>query len=87
MAQSTDWVMSSTANLSNHPFTGQASSSKQLTSIVHILFARNWKLPFLNQWKGQNDRRKYFVINLHEKMLPAWWGSNLQYGSNVSKQQ
>ena len=33
-------------------------------------FARNWQLPFLNQWKGENDRRKYFMINLHERMLP-----------------
>ena len=34
-------------------------------------FARNWKLPFLNQRKGENDRRKYFMIKLHEKMLPT----------------
>ena len=29
--------MSSAVNLPNHTFTGQAKSSKQLTSIVHIL--------------------------------------------------
>ena len=29
------------------------------------------KLPFLNQRKGENDRRKYFMINLHERMLPT----------------
>ena len=34
-------------------------------------FARNWQLPFLNQRKGENDRRKYFMINLHERMLPT----------------
>ena len=34
-------------------------------------FTRNWQLPFLNQWKGENDRRKYFIINLHERMLPT----------------
>ena len=34
-------------------------------------FARNWQLPFLNQQKGENDRRKYFMINLHERMLPT----------------
>ena len=28
--------------------------------------ANNWQLPFLNQRKGENDRRKYFMINLHE---------------------
>ena len=32
-------------------------------------FARNWQMPFLNQWKGENDHRKYFMINLHERML------------------
>ena len=34
-------------------------------------FARNWQLPFLNQRKGDNDRRKHFMINLHERMLPT----------------
>ena len=34
-------------------------------------FARNWQLPFLNQRKGENDRWKYFMINLHERMLPT----------------
>ena len=54
--------MSSTVSLPNHTFTGQAKSSKQLTSIVHILCARNWHLPFLNQQKGENKRRKYQMI-------------------------
>ena len=26
-------------------------------------------MPFLNQRKGENDRRKYFMINLYERML------------------
>ena len=26
---------------------------------------------FLNQRKGENDRRKYLMINLHERMLPT----------------
>ena len=36
---------------------------------------RNWQLPFLNQRRGRgggggkNDRRKYFMIYLHERML------------------
>ena len=58
-------VMSSAVSLPNHTFTWQAYSSKRLTSIVHILS------PFLNQRKGENDRRKYFMINLHERMLPT----------------
>ena len=37
-------------------------------------FARNWQLPFLNQRKGENDHRKYFTINLHERMLPTLEG-------------
>ena len=28
-------------------------------------------MPFLNQRKGENDSRKYFMINLHERMLPT----------------
>ena len=31
-------------------------------------------MPFLNQRKGENDRRKYFMINLHERMLPISTG-------------
>ena len=33
-------------------------------------FASNWQLPFLNQPKGENGRRNYFMTNLHERMLP-----------------
>ena len=35
----------------------------------HTFTSRNWQLPFLNQQKGENDRRKYFMINLYERML------------------
>ena len=31
-------------------------------------------MPFLNQQKGENDRRKYFMINLQERMLPTLAG-------------
>ena len=46
MAQSTQWVMLSAVSLPNHTFTGQAQSSKRLTSIVHILSPEtdNWSL-------------------------------------------
>ena len=40
-------------------------------------FARNWQLPFLNQRKGENDRRKYFMINLHERMYDSHEMSSL----------
>ena len=57
-------VMSSAVTLPSHSLTGQA---KRLTSIVRILSKKNWKLHFLNQQKGENGRRKYFMINLHER--------------------
>ena len=31
-------------------------------------------MPFLNQLKGENERRKYFMINLHKRMLPTLVG-------------
>ena len=51
-------------------FPGQAMSPKQLTSTCAHSFARNWQLPFLNQQKGENDCRKYFIINLQDRILP-----------------
>ena len=38
-------VMSSTVSLPNHMFTGQAYSSKKLTSIVHILLPETDNCP------------------------------------------
>ena len=51
-------------------FLGQTWSSEQLNISWAHSFARNWQLPFLNQQKGENNSRKYFMINLHERMLP-----------------
>ena len=51
--------------LPNHTITGQALSSKLLTSIVHILTPETDNCP-PNQRKG-NDRRKYFQVYLHER--------------------
>ena len=34
---------------------------------MHIYFARNWQLPFLNLRKGENDRRKYFLWSISTK--------------------
>ena len=50
-------------------FLGKLSPRSGYTSAHAHSFARNWQLPFLNQWKGENERRKYFLINLHERML------------------
>ena len=58
--------MSSAVSLPNYTFTGQAESSKRLTCIVHILSPETD-----NSAEGKNDRRKYFMINLHERMLPT----------------
>ena len=58
-------------------FPEQGWSSKRLPSICAHAFARNWQLPFLNQRKGKNDHRKYFMIKRHERMMPFCWGSNM----------
>ena len=41
-------------------------SSKRLTSTCVHSFAR--QLLVLKQWKGENERRKYFLINLQEML-------------------
>ena len=38
-------------------------------------FARNWQLTFLNQRKGENDRRKYFIIQSPRKNVADPVGS------------
>ena len=50
-------------------FLGRLKPIKRLTS-TQCTFFRNWQLPFMNQWKGENDRRKDFMINLNKRMLP-----------------
>ena len=43
-------------------------------------FNRNWQqlLPFLNQRKGENDSRKYFMIKSPKRVLPTRRDSNPQ---------
>ena len=41
-----------------------------LTSTCTHYFPRNWQLSFLNQRKGANVCITYFMINLHERILP-----------------
>ena len=45
---------------------------RQFTSTYESVhsFASNWQLPFLNQRKGENGRLNYFMIKLHQWMLP-----------------
>ena len=40
----------------------------RLTSTCAHSAARNWRMSFLNQRKGDNDCRKYFMINLHKNV-------------------
>ena len=46
-------VMSSAVSLPNHTFTGQAQSSKQLTSILHILSPKTDNCP---SWISRRER-------------------------------
>ena len=50
-------------------FLGSLKPIKRLTSTQCTIFHSN-RLPFLNQRKGENERRKDFLINLNERMLP-----------------
>ena len=49
-----------------------------LTSTCAHSLARSWQLSFLNQWKRKNNCRKYFIINLHKRMLPDPNGDQTQ---------
>ena len=52
-ARQPNWVMSSAVSLPNHTFTGQASSSKRLTTIVHILSLETDNCP---SWISGRER-------------------------------
>ena len=62
-------VMLRMVSLPNHTFLGLAYSFKLVIGTCAHSFSSSWQLP-LNQQKGENDHRKYFVINLHRRMLP-----------------
>ena len=63
-------VMLSSVYLAIH-FPGQAFVPlKPSTSNCALSLARYRQLPFLNQQKGENDHRKYFMINFHKRILP-----------------
>ena len=69
-------VMSSAVSLSNHTFIGQTVLLAVNQYCAHS-FARNWLFPFLNQRKGENDRRKVIMINLHERISATRGGRTL----------
>ena len=55
-------------------FPGMFIPLSRLTSTCTHSFARNWQLPFLNRRKGENDRRKHFMINLQKKNVAGLGG-------------
>ena len=68
-------VMSSAVSLHNHTFTGQAYSSKSLTSIEHIL------LPETDNYTSWNSSRWEWpkkILHQSLRMLPSQRGSNPQ---------
>ena len=67
--------------MANHTIPGQTYSSKRLTSTCSQSFTRNWQLPFLNQQKGENDCRKYFMMNVAESGQD--WTHNLMITSRT----
>ena len=62
-------VMSSAVSLSNHTFTGQALSSKRLTSIVHILSP---EICIICRYKTEQNRN-YPVSRLSQHMINMYW--------------
>ena len=64
-------VMSSVVSLSNHTFTGQAKSSKRLTSIVHIvcLFVLKFYGP-VNPMGSCRERSVYLTTLLMGRLSP-----------------
>ena len=53
-----------------YPHCSWASLLGSLPVLSAHSFTSNWQLPFLNQWKGENGHRNYFLTNLYESMLP-----------------
>ena len=70
-------VMSSAVSLSCQTYSWAGLVLQAVKQYLCTLsFSRNWQLPFLNRQKGENDHRKYFMINLYERMLLDPAGSN-----------
>ena len=53
-----------------YPHCSWASLHGRLPVLSAHSFASNWQLPLLNQQKGENGRRNYFMTKFHERMLP-----------------
>ena len=68
-AQSTPWGLAERGQFTWPHFYWAGLVLQAVNQYCAQSFARNWQLPFLNQRKGENSRRKYFRVNLHERML------------------
>ena len=53
-----------------YPHCSWASLLGSLPVLSAHSFASNWQLPFLNQRKGEDGRRNYFMAKNHDRMLP-----------------
>ena len=72
-SQVNNYGHSGTVDSPNHTFSW-ASLNKQLTSISCTYFRLSLTTTLLECFSGreENDRRNYFMINLHESMGPGW---------------
>ena len=70
MAQSTQWVMLIAVSLPNHTFTGQAWSSKQLTSTVHILLPET---DDCHSWISRRERMTVENITWSVFVKECYW--------------
>ena len=75
------WVMSSMVSLAYHTFSCAGLVFLVVNQYCAHSFARNWQLPFLNQRKGENDRRKYFRVNLGSNA----WLPDLQMNAHLTE--
>ena len=59
----------------NQSFISDFSESEKLLGSLPVLsahsFASNWQLPFLNQRKGENGRRIFFMTKSPRKNMPG----------------
>ena len=66
-AQSTQWGHVERGQFTLPHFYWAGLVLKAVDQYCAHSFARNWQLPFLNQQKGENDRRKNFMIKSPQK--------------------
>ena len=56
-----------------------------MTRKLCSFFRQKLATALLDQRNGENDCRKYFMINLHGRMLPNWQGLNQQSPEHIMK--